>query len=179
MRIVIVYESIFGNTHRIAVAVEQGVRHAATTSLISVSEPAVAALSSADVLVLGGPTHAFSMSTPASRREAVSWAHDPNRHLSLDSAEPISGIREWLDNDVALPPLFATFDTRVASMRHLPGSAARAADKELRSRRLKRLAPPTSFYVSSHNDLLPDEEERARSWGEQLARASVATVSAP
>jgi len=179
MRIVIVYESIFGNTHRIAAAVEQGVRHAATTSLISVSEPAVAALSSADVLVLGGPTHAFSMSTPASRREAVSWAHDPNRHLSLDSAEPISGIREWLDNDVALPPLFATFDTRVASMRHLPGSAARAADKELRSRRLKRLAPPTSFYVSSHNDLLPDEEERARSWGEQLARASVATVSAP
>ena len=41
----------------------------------------------------------------------------------------------------------ATFDTRVGSVRHLPGSAARAAGKEVRRHHLGRLVGTVSFYV--------------------------------
>ena len=177
MRIVVVYESVFGNTHRIASAIEQGARQAASTRLVSVGDQASDDVADADVLVLGGPTHAFAMSTPGSRNEAVAWSRDPKRSLHLDGGEPAGGIREWLDGEILLPPRFATFDTRAQSMRHLPGSAAKGADRQLRSRGVTRLAPPTSFYVTSDNELLPGEEERARAWGEQLARASIAPAA--
>jgi hypothetical protein len=177
MRIVVVYESVFGNTHRIASAIELGARQAASTRLVSVGDRASDDVADADILVLGGPTHAFAMSTPGSRSEAVAWTRDPKRHLALDGGEPTGGIREWLDGETLLPPRFATFDTRVQSMRHLPGSAARSADRRLRALGITRLAPPTSFYVSSDNELLPGEEDRARAWGEQLARASIAPAS--
>jgi len=171
MRIVVVYESIFGNTHRIAAAIEQGAREAASTRLVSVGARAADDVADADMLVLGGPTHAFTMSTPGSRDEAVSWTNDPKRGLHLDG-ETTSGIREWLAGTPLLPAEFATFDTRAQSMRHLPGSAAKAADRQLRARGATRIAPPTSFYVTADNELVPGEEDRARAWGQHLAQAS-------
>ena len=178
MRMIVVYESVFGNTHRIAAAIEHGARQYASTRLVSVGELASEDIASADALVLGGPTHAFSMSTPASRRDAVAWTRDPKRGLYLDAGVPTSGIREWLAAQSSLPGRFATFDTRAVSMRHFPGSAAKKADRELRFRGLSRMDSPMSFYVSSDNVLLPGEEERATAWGEKLARTSSASVAA-
>jgi hypothetical protein len=177
MRIVVVYESVFGNTHRIAEAIEQGAEQVANTLLLSVEDRAAGDVTDADVVVVGGPTHAFTLSTPSSRSEAVAWTTDPKRHLELDAGAPTTGVREYLDNGPALPRLFASFDTRAQSMRHFPGSAARGIDKQLRASGHTRLLSPASFYVSASNRLQPGEEQRAREWGQQLARACAEAAS--
>ena len=63
----------------------------------------------------------------------------------------------------------AVFDTRVAKARRLPGSAARAAARVVRHRRLGRLVGQESFYVDDlAGPLLDGELDRARAWGASL-----------
>jgi hypothetical protein len=80
------------------------------------------------------------------------------------------GLREWLaaigqgSADVAV----ATFDTRI-DRPHLPGSAARAADKRLRRLGFRILTPAHCFYVAdTEGPLIDGERERARRWGDRL-----------
>lgn len=62
----------------------------------------------------------------------------------------------------------ATFDTRVVTP-HLPGSAARAADRKLKHRGFRHVAPPETFYVTgTTGDLVDGELTRAAEWGESL-----------
>jgi hypothetical protein len=63
----------------------------------------------------------------------------------------------------------ATFDTRVDTVRHLPGSAAKKAAKEVRRHHLGRVVASESFYVGdTQGPLLDGELARARAWGEEL-----------
>jgi len=101
MRGFVVYESLFGNTARIAQAVVDGLKEHLDVELHSVAEGQL--LEAGDLLVMGGPTHAFSMSRANTRQEAV------NQGASVD---PTIGLREWLEelpegNDTP----FAAFDT--------------------------------------------------------------------
>lgn len=169
MKFFIVYESVFGNTRRIAHAVERGLRGHAQTTIGSVEHVRPEETAGYDVLVAGGPTHAFSMSTPSTRHDAVGWTQDGKHSVHLVDGEPTTGIREWVAGAGSLPPTFAAFDTRADSMRRLPGSAARRLTKRLRARDLRPLAPPTNFYVSSASELLDGEEDRAEAWGASLA----------
>lgn len=61
---------MFGNTRAVAEAVAQGLGSAMTVELVEVS---AAPLESQDVdlLVVGGPTHAFGMSRPTTRSDAA------------------------------------------------------------------------------------------------------------
>ena len=137
MRGFVVYESLFGNTARIAQAVVDGLKEHFDVELYSVAEGELP--EGADLLVMGGPTHAFSMSRANTRRDAVSQGAN---------ADPTIGLREWLEelpegNDTP----FAAFDTRVDMVRRLPGSAAKAAAKMARKRGYRLLTRPESFYV--------------------------------
>jgi hypothetical protein len=82
------------------------------------------------------------------------------------------GLREWM---AALPygqhnEKMATFDTKVESMHHLPGSAARGAAKAARRHGYEAPAKAESFYVRDiDGPLLDGEIDRARAWGRQLA----------
>ena len=115
--------------------------------------------------MVGGPTHAFSMSRRSTRHDAV--------QRGAAAAHEATGIREWLDGWGATHgplPHAAVFDTRVTSVRHLPGSAARRAAKVLHARGLSVLDEPTSFYVVDVEGPLVDGElERARAWGRRIA----------
>jgi hypothetical protein len=116
------------------------------------------------LVVVGGPTHEAGMSRPRTRCVAQERKHCPPVETT--------GIREWIEE---LPDdrrvVYATVDTRVVSSRELPGSAARSAHHALRGRGHETVAEPESFYVAHvTGPLLPDEETRAREWGEQLAR---------
>jgi hypothetical protein len=116
-----------------------------------------------DLVVVGGPTHAFSMSRPSTRHSAGEQGADPG-------AASHSGIREWISG-VAAPKGLATaaFDTRIAKP-HLPGSAAKSADRKLRRRGFTELAHPESFYVTDTSGGLVDGElDRAKAWGAELA----------
>ena len=160
MSAIVVYESMWGNTAAVARAVAEGL--GPDTPLLEVGDAPEKLPDDVDLLVVGGPTHAFSMSRPATRRDAV------KQGAGTSNAE--HGIREWLD---ALPRsdrvAVATFDTKVAKVRHLPGSAARKAAKEVRRRHLGRVVDTESFYVEdSPGPLLAGELERARDWAAQL-----------
>lgn len=173
MRTLIVFESMFGNTGRVARAVAEGIaRSGGEPTLVDVGDVSDEQVAAYDLLVLGGPTHAFSMSRPSTRDDAVrqgASAHDAAR-----------GIREWLGEQKAAGAggsagtgrsLAAVFDTRVAKVRRLPGSAAKGAAKSLRGLGHDLLDRPTSFYVDDvDGPLLDGEEERARAWGDTLVR---------
>jgi hypothetical protein len=164
MTVLVVFESMFGNTKVIANAVAEGLaRHLPVQQVEVGAAPAVIG-GEVDLLVVGGPTHAFGLSRPGTRQSAAQQAED-----GLVSAG--IGLREWLgalhkgSADVAV----AAFDTRISRPR-LPGSAASAADKRLRRLGFQSAAPPTSFYVEgTTGPLLDGEIERARRWGEALA----------
>ncbi|NPC97448.1 hypothetical protein [Nocardioides sp. zg-DK7169] len=164
MHAVVVYESMWGNTREIAEAVAQGLGEG--TPVIEVAT-APALPDGLDLLVVGGPTHAFSMSRPSTREDAG------QRGAGADSSAP--GLREWLaglPGDFAVP--IATFDTRVRTVRHLPGSAAKAAKREVERHHHGTVVDAVSFYVHDVAGPLEDGElQRAREWGAGLAAAGI------
>jgi hypothetical protein len=164
MRGFVVYESLFGNTFRIAQAIADGMGKRLEVELRNVTERVQPG--EVDLLVMGGPTHGFSMSRPATREDAVSQGSD---------ADASVGLREWLDELPEGDDLpFATFDTRVDIVRRLPGSAAKTAAKAARRRGYVLLTRPESFYVKdTKGPLLDGEVQRAGVWGAQLTEALI------
>ena len=166
MKALVVYESMFGNTEQIARAIARGLAKAAEVDVVEVSEAPPKPDADVDLVVAGGPTHAFSMSRPTTRADAID--------RGATEGERGFGLREWID---ALPAgrhteEIATFDTRVRTMRHLPGSAAKGAAKAAHRHGYQSAAPAESFYVEDiEGPLLNGELERAEAWGQQLATA--------
>jgi flavodoxin len=165
MKTLVVYESLFGNTEVVARAVAEGLASHGEVEVREVNA-ADAWTSAPDLLVVGGPTHAFSMTPPATRRDADANGADP--------VHATTGLREWIDR---LPKgsrlgLAACFDTRVEKVKNLPGSAARKADWTVHRRGYQRAAEPESFYVLDiKGPLVAGERERARQWGNRLGSA--------
>ena len=117
-----------------------------------------------ELLVVGGPTHAFGMSRPGRERTR------PDKPEGTSSPKRI-GMREWLTTLERTPGSHgAAFDTRIAKPR-VPGSAARAAEKRFRKLGFRVAVASESFYVTgTAGPLVEGEEERAGQWGESSAR---------
>lgn len=162
MDAMVVYESMWGNTEAVARAIASGL--GADVVVTEVADAPVDLPDGVHLLVVGGPTHAFSMSRPTTRADAVKQGAPPG-HSDR-------GIREWLDAVHRADHLdVATFDTRVGKVRRLPGSAAKKAAKEVRSHRLGRVVATESFYVDDvAGPLLDGELPRAEAWGAALRR---------
>jgi hypothetical protein len=163
MRALVVFESAFGNTEKVARAIEQGLTSVVPTRAVEVGDAPLELDGDIDLLVVGGPTNAFGMSRPGTRAQAAKQA----THGVVSKG---IGIREWL---AALrgpaPRLAAAFDTRFKKPRLVTGSAARGVEKRLRELGCTVAAPAESFFVSgTTGPLLDGEVERARSWGERL-----------
>jgi Flavodoxin domain len=162
MSVLVIYESMWGNTRDVAQAIGEGLGGRVTVTEVQVAPRHVP--EGVDLVVLGGPTHAFSMSRSSTRHDAVKQG--------ATVGDPERGIREWLADQTTTSDRLdiATFDTRVTSVRHLPGSAAKGAAKEVRRHHLGHLIGTESFYVSdTAGPLLEGEIERARAWGAELA----------
>ncbi|MET0932941.1 MAG: hypothetical protein ABWX56_04455 [Mycetocola sp.] len=162
MRALVIVESIWGNTDQLAREVAAGLGGDRTEVVDAASAPSAIA-PDVDLVVVAGPTHAFSMSTAATRESA--------RKQGAERI-PERGIREWIEAQPspgrAIP--VATFDTRVVTPR-LPGSAAKKAMKRLIALGFRPLAKPETFGVHGYAGPVADGElERARRWGEGLAR---------
>ena len=169
MSALVVVESMWGNTRAVAEAVARGLGE--DIEVIEVAQAPSVLPEGVGLLVVGGPTHAFSMSRSSTRHDAV--------ERGAGGANEAQGIREWLDK---LQPSdhveVATFDTRVTKVKRLPGSAAKAAGKEVRRHHLGRLIATQSFYVDDMEGPLHEGElERAQEWGSRL-RALAATGDA-
>lgn len=167
MKIVIVYESMFGNTRQIAEAIADGVRDAALVSVVNVNDITSPVLENADVVVVGAPTHAHSLSRPSTRAEAVKEAADPAHELALEPKAEGTGVREWLESKPPVPAFFAAFDTRADIARILSGAASTKIDRRLHGLGSKRLTDAESFLVKD-NRLDEGESDRAGLWGFHL-----------
>jgi flavodoxin len=164
-RAIVVYESILGNTQDVARAVADGLGATLPVTVTEVGQAPDEIPPDVGLVVVGGPTHAFGLSRPETRRDAAAQATGPVVSTGR-------GIREWLET---LKPVVeaiptATFDTRVLTP-HVPGSAAKKARKRLKEKGFAELVGPESFHVHGKAGPLADgEQERARQWGEELAR---------
>ena len=161
MRALVVVESSFGNTRKVAEAVAVGL--GPDTVVVDVAGAPHHLDDDLDLVVVGGPTHAFGMSRPATRADAA-------RQAGVNGSDD-PGLREWIDLVEGRPRCaVATFDTKVTKARHLPGSAAKGAAKALKARAFRVVDAPHTFYVTdTPGPLAEGELERARAWGTKLA----------
>ena len=163
----VVYESCFGNTKSIAEAIAFGL--AGDVELVEASDAPTILGSEVGLLVVGGPTHAFTMSTPKTRQSAAQMTGTSPGRI---------GIREWIEDLSMLSTTpVATFDTKIERPR-LPGSAARAAARRLRRAGMSVIVEPATFYVGGTPGPLKDgERDRAHDWGAGLASLVAPVIS--
>jgi hypothetical protein len=173
MRAVVVYESMYGNTHQVADAIGAGLRSSFEVSVVPVSEAGPAVLADADLVVVGGPTHIHGMSRAATRKAAVEAADKPVSPLKAEPDALGPGLRDWFDSLGHYPVWAAAFDTRLHGPAALTGRASKRVFRLLRTHGFELVAEPESFLVTKQDRLEPDETSRAREWGTKLA-ASVA-----
>ncbi|GAA1036139.1 flavodoxin family protein [Virgisporangium ochraceum] len=174
MHALVVYESMFGNTRAVAEAVSSGLATRMTVDLREVGAAPDEVDDGVDLVVAGGPTHAFSMSRPGTRRSAADQSEGP-------LVSPGRGLREWIE--AAGPSLrgraVATFDTKIPKA-YLPGSAARSALKRLRRLGCRPVAPAENFIVLGTTGPMSDgETDRATRWGEHLAGIELTRTAPP
>ena len=89
MKVVIVYESMYGNTHHVANAIGAGFDGVADVSVVAVDEASQQLVDTADLLVVGGPTHVHGMSRPSTRKAAV----EALAKTSRSSSTPMRKVR--------------------------------------------------------------------------------------
>jgi len=167
MHALIVVESWFGNTRAVADAVADGLGRFMTVDVRNVDEAPAQLAEDVDLVVVGGPTHAFGMSRPSTRLDAARQAG-----VTTDIE---GGVREWLASAPTGIRRAAAFDTRITK-RWVPGAAARGIAQGLRKLGATLVAGPESFLVTgTPGPLATGELDRAREWGEQLATAVTVT----
>jgi flavodoxin len=142
MKILVVYDSKYGNTERIARSIATGLGPAHLVRVEAVSstkevDPTV------DLMIVGGPTQAHG-------------------------ASPV--MRRFLDHLPELPGTHvAAFDTRYDKPSWLTGSASGKIVRTLKQHGGRPVAPAESFFVvHSEGPLADGEEDRAASWGATL-----------
>ncbi len=158
MRALVVFDTTFGNTARLARAIGEALTAGAggTVDVRPVALVAIPDLVGLDLLVVGGPTQRHGLS-----RTLAEWLHGLG-HGTLP------GVRA------------AAFDTRYRMPRLLTGSAATGAAKRLGRAGCRLAVAPESFFVERerpptgerrHHDaegLKPGELERATAWARTL-----------
>jgi hypothetical protein len=164
MAVLIVIESHFGNSLTIAQAVAAGLVKALGQDAVNVVRPQEAPRelsSDVDLLLVGAPTHNYSLSTAATREQAAGKGATEGDRV---------GVREWIDQLTPRADLrVITFDTSIKTW-FMPSTAAKSAAKALKKRGFSRAERGPSFYVTGVAGPLTDGEvSRAEAWGTSLA----------
>lgn len=147
MKALIVYDSQFGNTERIAQCIASTLSEFGQARAVRVGQIQSGELQGVDMLILGCPTQGMRQ-TPAMQS-----------FLARIPRESLSGLSA------------ACFDTRFRGGLWKI-SAAPSMAKQLRTMGVELLVPPESFFVKSmkkEGPLLAGELERAASWAHTLS----------
>lgn len=155
---------MFGATKALAEEIAQTLGEQGPVRLVEVGALAAEGdelAADVDLVVVGAPVHAFGLSRASTRLDAT------KEKSPVISATV--GVREWLDGLTLRPGMrCAAFDTKVVTPR-LPGSAAKAIDKRLRSAGAVSASRPRTFSVMGKSGGLVDGElASARVWATTL-----------
>jgi hypothetical protein len=169
MRVIVAYESLFGNTRRVAETIASVLQVDHEVTLTPAVDVRAEMLTRSDLLVLGAPTHAHGLPSPSSRESAAKQGIGMRRAAT-------TGVRELLET---LPSghgkLAAVFDTRLRGPHWMWGAASPSMARGLQRAGFRLLLPPEGFLirgVKSPHVLANGELERAAAWGVQVARAA-------
>ncbi len=175
MKIVVVYESMFGNTKTVGQGIAEGLREAGEVKVGTVDDLSPDDVRDATLIVAGGPTQARHMAKPNARQSAT-------KNHAFDKYGPVlpgrESLRGWLERIPMGRAGAAAFDTRFDKPTLLTGSAAKEIAREL-SRKGYSIIGAQSFFVQGTGGPLTDgERERAVAWGRELAANVKKTVAA-
>jgi flavodoxin len=153
MRSLVIYESEYGNTEKIARAVAEALGEHGEARVTPLGSVATLEAERLDLLAVGAPTQRHGL--PPTVKEL----------LEKTPEGALAGVRAL------------AFDTRYERARWITGSAAKEIGKRLHHLGCKLLADPESFFVEgSEGPLEPGEEDRARAWAARsLGRTQRAT----
>ena len=166
MSVLIVVESLFGNTMAVARAVAAGLTDGGTpVTVLRCGEAPAEIPADVSLLVAGAPTHNLHLPNRASRTQAAGRGA-----VQADAV----GLAEWIGTATPRKDLrVVTFDTTTGGA--WSGSAAKAAAKLLRRRGFSAPEQGPGFIVAGTPGPLRDgEEARARTWGAELVRGGLA-----
>jgi len=155
MKALVVYDSVFGNTAKVAQAIGGALGAPEDISVLCVGDVKPERLAGAQVLIVGSPTRAFSP-TPAT-----------TAMLRALPARALSGVK------------VAAFDTRISmedtdsgflrTMVKVFGYAAKPIADRLKRKGGDLVLGPEGFYVQDSEGPLKDGElERAAAWAKQV-----------
>ena len=155
MKVLIIYDSVFGNTEQVAQVMGSALGSQAEVNILRVGDVKPEHLTGLDVLIVGSPTRAFSP-TPETKKL-----------LGSIPQHGLKGIK------------VAAFDTRIAlsdvDSRILPvfvkvfGYAAKPIADRLTKKGGDLIISPEGFFVKGSEGPLKDGElERATDWAKQI-----------
>jgi flavodoxin len=159
LKTLIVYDSVFGNTAKIAQAIGQAVSDTlgalGDVQTLQISQVTAESLPGLDVLILGSPTRGFRPT------EAVT------KLLNSLPKNYLAGIRVVaFDTRIELETIDSGFARFIVDK---GGYAASTIAKTLEKKGGTRLAPPEGFLVTGEQGPLKDGElERAAAWAKSL-----------
>jgi len=144
-RAVVIYDTKFGNTERLANALAEGLKEQGVeVDCVKVDAVDVGRLAEYDLLLVGGPTHAFGISKPMK-----------------------DFIKKLKDLDLRGKKAFA-FDTKLKS--RIAGSAAKGIEKHLEKLGMSIVKPHSSAIVKGVEGPLEEGvEEKFRQMGAEIA----------
>ena len=146
MKTLIVYDSFYGNTEKIARAIATALTPSGEVKVLRPSEVNPAELSSVDLLIIGSPTQGGKQ-TPAIQEFLSKIPANAMKNVSV-----------------------ASFDTRLST--RLVGIFGYAAGKIAESLKRKGgnlILPPEPFFVKGREGPLKDGElERAAAWAKKI-----------
>jgi flavodoxin len=167
MKALVVYESMYGNTRAVAEAIADGLGGSPVRAVHEAGE----APEQRDLIVVGGPTHMHGLATALSRRLAAEAAKEDGHAALEPGATAQVGLRAWLRDLVTCEGVrAAAFDTRLDRSAALTGTAARGIAHRLRRHGYEVVATESFLVQDAEGPLEDGELERARAWGEELAR---------
>jgi hypothetical protein len=178
MRALVVYESMYGNTHVVAGNIADGLRGTYEVTVVPVASATADLIAGTDLLVIGAPTHMHGLPTASSRQLARKAAAKPESGLTLDPDADGTALRDWLGGLARGHAQAAAFDTRLDGPAMFTGRASRGISRLLKRHGYLLIAPPESFVVTKLNTLADGESARARRWGEALAAEAALVVPA-
>lgn len=158
MNVLVIYDSAYGNTEKIAKAIARVVTKPHEAKLLLVGETVPVDLRPIDLLVVGSPTQGG--------RPTKALRH----YIDSFSPNALSGVR------------VAAFDTRFANADHgfslrllmkTIGFASPRIAASLRAKGGEMAAEPEGFYVNDkEGPLKPGELERASAWIKKIIKSS-------
>ena len=158
MKVLIVYDSVFGNTEKIAQVIGNAMGSQAEVNILRVGNVKQENLRGLDVLIVGSPTRAFKPT-----KEIINF-------LNGFPKNGLKGVK------------VAAFDTRftmsaIEESRVLPffvrlfGYAAKPISNRLKKKGGELIIPPEGFFVEGVEGPLKEGEiEHAASWAKEIVK---------